>query len=334
MAFNGDTKIFNTHNPETRAHFQLAPPQVQTKIDLGKFSPSARGIIYDGNLSIKGDVIFGKQGLAGSMHTQLTKGNLRFDKKKISIEGIQMALTIPDLSNIRSAPKQPLSFEKAAMGDIEVNAGEIEFQIESLRSILIEKGQFKWADGNVDAYAIRIAPGIEDYRLILYCDRVNLAKVLQQFGAAQVEAQGELNGRIPLQYQNGKVRIDDGFLFSTPGVPRKIRMTNTEVLTAGVPPDTPQHVQMELARKALEDYDYSWVKLNITSERDELVLRMQLDGKPAKPLPFVYRKDLGRFTKVEAEGQASIFQGIRLDINFRLPLNKLLQYKEILKMMP
>jgi hypothetical protein len=333
MAFKGETKIIDTNKADTHVHFQMAPPLVQTKIDLGKFHPSAKGIIYHGNLFLNGDVIFGNQGLAGSMQTQLTKGNVLFEKKKISIEGIQMALTIPDLANIRSAPKQPLSFERATMGGIEVNAGQIEFQIESRRSIFIEKGQFKWADGNVEAHAIRIAPGIEDYRLILYCDRVNLASVLQQFGAAQVEAQGELNGRIPLRYQNGKVRIADGFLFSTPGVPRKIRMTNTEVLTAGIPPGTPQHVQMELARKALEDYDYSWVKLNITSERDELVLKMQLDGKPAKPLPFVYRKDLGRFTKIEVGGQASIFQGIRLDINFRLPLNKLLQYKEILKMM-
>lgn len=332
MAFKGDAKIIDPKKADTHVHFQIAPPLVQTKIDLGKFHPSAKGIIYHGNLFVDGDVIFGNQGLAGSMHTQLTKGNLLFEEKKISIEGIQMALTIPNLANIRSAPKQPLSFERAAVGGIEVNAGEIEFQIESLQSILIEKVQFRWADGNVDAYAIRIAPGIEDYRLILYCDRVNLAKVLQQFGAARVEAQGELNGRIPLRYQNGKVRIDDGFLFSTPGVPRKIRMTNTEILTAGIPPGTPQHVQMELARKALEDYDYSWVKLNITSEREELVLKMQLDGKPAKPLPFIYRKDLGRFTKIEAGGQASIFQGIRLDINFRLPLNKLLQYKEILKM--
>ncbi len=332
MVFNGDTKIIDTKELDTHVHFQLAPPLVRTKIDLGKFLPSAQGIIYDGNLFVDGDLNFGNQGLEGLVHAQLTKGNLLFPEKKMSIEGIQMALTIPDLANVRSAPKQQLFFERAAMGGIEVNAGKIEFQIESLQSIFIEKGQFRWAEGNIDAYAIRIAPGIEDYRLILYCDRVNLAKVLQQFGAAKVEAQGELNGRIPLQYLNGKLGIDDGFLFSTPGVPRKIRMTNTEILTAGIPPGTPQHVQMELARKALEDYDYSWVKLNITSEREDLLLKMQLDGKPAKPLPFVYRTDLGRFAKLEAGAQGSIFQGIRLDVNFRLPLNKLLQYKQIIKM--
>jgi hypothetical protein len=109
-------------------------------------------------------------------------------------------------------------------------------------------------------------------------------------------------------------------------------MTDTEILTAGIPPDTPQYVQMELARKALEDYDYSWAKLNLTSEGEDLLLNLQLDGKPAKSLPFVYRKDMGGFAKVETGVQGSTFQGIRLDVNFRLPLNKILQYKELIQM--
>ena len=45
------------------------------------------------------------------------------------------------------------------------------------------KPQFNWSDGNVDAYAIRISPGAENYRFILYCDRLNMAKVLEQFVA-------------------------------------------------------------------------------------------------------------------------------------------------------
>ena len=243
-----------------------------------------------------------------------------------------MAVALPDLPNIRSAPQQQLFFEKADGGGIMLSNGRIEFQIESLKSLFIEKSQFNWSDGNVDAYAIRISPGAENYRFILYCDRLNMAKVLEQFGAAKAAGEGTLNGRIPLQYSNGKLSFDDGFLFSTPGETGKIRLTDTEILTAGIPPDTPQYLQMELAREALKDYDVSWAKLNITSEGEDVLLRMQLDGKPANLLPFVYKKDLGGFAKIEAEGKGSKFQGIRLNVNFRLPLNKMLQYKEIMQM--
>ena len=159
-----------------------------------------------------------------------------------------------------------------------------------------------------------------------------MAKVLEQFGAATAVGEGTVSGRIPLRYHNGMISFDDGFLYSTPGVTGKIRLTDTEILTAGIAPDTPQYIQMELAREALKDYDVSWAKLNITSEGQDLLLRMQLDGKPARILPFVYKKELGGFAKIEAAGKGSKFQGIRLDVNFRLPLNKMLQYKDLIEM--
>jgi len=179
---------------------------------------------------------------------------------------------------------------------------------------------------------MRLSPGAEDYHITFYCDRLNLAKVLEQFGAAAAKGQGSVNGRIPLQYANGKIKFDDGFLFSTPGEGGKIHLSGTDILTAGIPPNTPQYVQIELAREALKDYVYSWAKLNITSKGEELLLQMQMDGKPAKTLPFVYKKDIGGFIKVEADAKGSKFQGIRLDVNFRLPLNKLLQYKDLINM--
>jgi hypothetical protein len=243
-----------------------------------------------------------------------------------------MDLLIPDLAQMRSAPGQKLKFARASLGEMNLENGEIDFQIESPRSVLVEKSHFNWCDGKVDAPAIRFTSGIEDYNLILYCDRLDLAKVLQQFGAASVMAEGQLNGRIPLRYQNGKLSFTDGFLFTTPGESGKIRMTDTGILTAGIPPDSPQYVQMELARTALEDYDYKWAKLNLTTEGEDLLLKMQLDGKPAKSLPFVYQKDMGGFAKVEADVRGSTFQGIRLDVNFRLPLNKIMQYKELIQM--
>jgi hypothetical protein len=329
--FRGNTKLLDPTDPETNVHFQLATSNAKTDIDLGAFFPAAAGVTINGNLVFDGDIAVGKHGISGALNSKLNRGRVLLAQENISIDGIRVALSIPDLPNIHSAPKQQLFFDKAAMGGIEVNDGKIEFQIESLKSLFIEKSQFKWCDGNVDTYAIRVSAGLQDYRLILYCDRLNMAKVLEQFGAATAVGQGTVNGRIPLRYHNGKISFDDGFLFSTPGEKGKIRLTDTEILTAGIAPNTPQYIQMELAREALKDYDVSWAKLNITSEGEDLLLKMQLDGKPANPLPFVYQKDLGGFTKIEAGGKGSIFQGIRLDVNFRLPLNKMLRYKDLIR---
>ena len=330
--FSGESDLWGKAEDETRAQFELLYPQSAPEIDLGKFIPAAKGFTFKGKFLEQGTFVFGKRGLKAATKSSLSNGRLHHQKNKIAVEGIQMALRVPDLIKMHSAPGQKLKFTRASFGEMKIENGEIDFQIESPRSVLVEKSHFNWCDGKVDAPAIRFTSGIEAYHLILYCDRLNLAKVLQQFGAASVTAEGELNGRIPLRYQNGKLSFKDGFLFTTPGESGKIRMTDTEILTAGIPPDTPQYVQMELARKALEDYDYSWAKLNLTSEGEDLLLNMQLDGKPAKSLPFVYRKDMGGFAQVEAGVQGSTFQGIRLDVNFRLPLNKIMQYKELIQM--
>ena len=330
--FTGESNFWNAKDHETRVQFELFYPPAAPEIDLRKFLPAAKGFTFEGKLLERGNLVVGKKGLQATVESSLSNGILRHRKNKIAVEGIQMALWIPDLVKMRSAPGQKLKFVRASFGEMNIENGEIDFQIESPRSILVEKSHFNWCDGNVDAPAIRFTSGTADYNLILYCDRLNLARVLEQFGAASVKAEGELNGRIPLRYQNGVLSFKDGFLFTTPGEPGKIRMTDTEILTAGIPSDTPQYVQMELARKALEDYDYSWAKLNLTTEGEDLLLNMQLDGKPAKSLPFVYRKDMGGFAQVEAGIEGSTFQGIRLDVNFRLPLNKIMQYKELIQM--
>ena len=330
--FSGNVNFTGVKSPETRVDFELSYPESGPAIDLDRLLPAAAGFTFEGKFSEKGQLVIAKEGMTAAAESTLSKGKIQNRENKIMIEDLAMSLFIPDLLGMRSAPGQKLRFGHASIGGLNIENGEIVFQIESAHSLLIEKSRFNWCDGKVDAPAIRLRPGVEDYSLILYCDRLNLAKVLEQFGAASVEAKGQLNGQIPLRYTNGQISFQDGFLFTTPGEPGKIRMTDTEMLTAGIPPDTPQYVQMELARKALEDYDYSWAKLNLTTEGEDLLLKMQLDGKPGKPLPFVYRKDIGGFAKVEADVKGSTFQGIRLDVNFRLPLNKIMQYKGLIEM--
>ena len=332
VQFSGASDFKHADGLQTRARFTISYPQTAPEIDLGTLFPAAQGFTFRGELLEQGDIVIGKSGLQATAKSGVQNGTLQHRKNKIAVTGIQAQLLIEDLAKVRSAPGQKLKFTRASLGNIHVDNGEVDFQIESARSFLIEKSHFMWCDGNVDAPAIRLKPGVDDYQLILYCDRLNLAKVLEQFGAASVEAEGELNGRIPIQIKDGQISFKNGFLFTTPGQPGKIRMKDTEILTAGIPKDSPQYIQTELARQALEDYDYTWAKLNLTTESEDLLLNMQLDGKPAKSLPFLYQKDIGGFAKVEAGVQGSNFQGIRLDVNFRLPLNKILQYQELIKM--
>ena len=251
-----------------------------------------------------------------------------FTVESVRMEGISASCTIPELINMRSSGLQRFSFDRASFGKTELDNGEIIFNIESGDSIFIEKISAEYCRGKVFTHAVRISSKKSDYNLILFFDRLNLAMILENLGIEKSEGEGAVNGRLPVMFNNGQIIFGDGFLYSTPGVGGNIRLTGTQVLTSGIPEGTVQHAQLELAREALKDYKYEWVKLSLVTKGENLLLKMQLAGKPAGLPPFVYKKDFGGFVKIEGKGEGSVFQGIGIDVNFSLPLKRLMKYGE------
>lgn len=242
------------------------------------------------------------------------------------VEGIETELLLTDSMGGRSAPRQRLKFKTARHGNIVIENGTIDYQIEPPGILFVENCVFQWCGGTVNIPSVRLDMGTGEYDLALYCDRINLAQLLEQLGAANVEGGGTLNGKIPLNISNGELTFNDGFLYTSPGQGGKIRLTEGELLLAGTVPGTAEHTQIELAVEAMRDYDYEWVKLNMTTEAETLLLKMQLDGKPANPLPFTIDPTSGRFKRSDPGDPGSVFQGISLDVNFRLPLNQMLRH--------
>ena len=308
----------------TRIDFQIPPYKTSFPVDLGNLHPTLAGISIDGSLTLQGNWSYDRRGGHGSLQGKLYDGRLQMGDKQNSIDELLIDLSAFDLADLRSAPMQQLRFEKARFGGVGITEGRVGFQIESPTSLFIEKGSLKWCGGNVYTEGARLSSGGEFHDIVLYCDRLNLAMVLEQFGVAKAQGQGTVNGRIPVRLGKGTIRFGNGFLFSTPGDGGTISLSGTEILTAGIPTGTPQYAQMEMAREALKDFEYEWAKVTLASEEDNLVLKLQFDGKPAKPLPFVYKQQLGSFVKTKEGEQRSVFQGIRLDVNFRLPIDKIL----------
>jgi hypothetical protein len=259
--------------------------------------------------------------------------SLAHAKSKLTLSGGALELGFSDLMELRSDPDGRASFERMQIGTIVLERGDIHFQVEALHSILVEGCRFDWAGGRIGSQAFRINPNVEDYTVELYCDRVQMVQALEQFGMTQAQGGGTANGRIPVHYANGNLSFDNGFLYSTPGEKGVLKVKGTEILTAGIPPNTPQYGQLDLAAEALKDFSYEWARIRLNTQDKELVVSLELDGKPEKPLPFTYDRDFGGFARVSASSPGSVFQGIRLDVNFRLPLDQLLQYRQLLELM-
>ncbi len=318
--------------PEIAARLDVPAYELPAGDDLGRLLPALSGVTLTGTVSAGARASLSASGVHAAGDLAITDGRLEMAQQKLAVEGIDAALHFPELPRLRSGPAQPLRFSRATVGSIEVDGGRFDFQVESPSTLFVEKGHLRWCGGRIDAQSLRLTAGKQAYALSLYCQRLALARILEQLGAVNARGTGTVNGRIPVVYDNGRIQFDDGFLFSTPGETGQIQLTGTEILTQGIPTGTPQFAQVDLAREALKDYTYQWAKLGMTTEGESLVLRLQFDGQPAGPLPFVYQKEIGGFVRVNAGEQGSRFQGIALDVNLRLPLNRLLEYKEIVDM--
>jgi hypothetical protein len=279
----------------------------------------------DATLSAK----FARGAFGSSADVEFKNVSASNEEKGISIEKAGLDFTLSDCLALRSLPSRELTFENFKAGDFSIEKGMVEFQIESAESVLVERVVLGWCGGNVDVNAFRIFFNHpEDVDATLYCDRLNIAKLLNQAKIANAKGDGNVSGRIPVRYSNGKITVNDGFLYSTPGVGGHLTLTDFMGPLASLP----STVQLDITREALKDFDYDWVKMNLNSEGDDLLLKLSLKGAPSRRLPFTYDRQSGglRRAKSAAEGDAG-FQGISFSLNFKLPANQLMNIGEKIK---
>ena len=251
-----------------------------------------------------------------------------FKGENFQADNIKTSLGFDDLVNLRSLPAQVLTIDKISSNDIKISNAVLKYSIESIHSVLIENLSFNWCDGRVTTGSMRFSPDKNNYDMVLYCDRLKLAQLLNEVGSFKADGEGSLNGRIPVHYENGSLSFDNGFLFSTPGLGGKLKVTGTEALTAGIPMNSPAFAQIDLAREALKNYKYRWAKLIFNTSHNDLLVKMEFDGEPSRILPFEYKKELGRFVRVDVTSPGSHFQGMKIDVNLKLPLNKFMKFTD------
>jgi len=315
---NGINAAFNLHTP----------PFDFTSKNLAKFIPKkAKGMDFNFNLASMAYFEYSSKGIKSKLNIDVNSGNVKIPDSKFELNKIKTNLVFNDVLSFRSNPAQVLTLASIKLNDIIFNDAVIKYNIESINSLFIENSKVKWCNGIVSSEAFRIPGKDNNYYITLFCDRLELTEILKQMGAFHAEGSGTMSGRIPVTYSKGEISFDNGFLFSTPGQGGKIIIDKADKLLNGIPMNTPQFSELDLAKEALKNYDYKWAKLNFNTQEDTLFVNMQFDGKPSKKiLPFEYKKDVARFVRVDASSPGSHFQGIQLDINFKLPFNQVLKF--------
>lgn len=321
--FSGTTGMGNDRGFFAKLDFKTTAPQKIVKLELGKIAPELKGVSFEGGIDLGGTCSFTNGTFTGTARTKIRNSKIEVPGKGMTLEGVDLDLNLRDIFRMCSFPGQIFKFKRFSWGSIETGEGEVVFQTESPKSFFLEKGEISWCGGHICTNAVRIEPEKKELDITLFCDRLRLATILKQFNAADATGEGTVNGRIPICINEGKIKFIDGFLYSTPGEGGTVRI-QTNKLALGMPALSQQSIQMEIAGEALKNFTYDWAKLSLNSKGNDLLLLMQLDGKPSELMPFEFNKDEGLYKTKEKK--RTRFKGIRFDINFRLPLDEMLHY--------
>ncbi|WP_319581604.1 YdbH domain-containing protein [uncultured Pseudodesulfovibrio sp.] len=317
---------------ESDLSFKVAGYTLPETFDPATLAPGLKGITLFGTLKADGGITVDVRGVNSRLGVFLTHGRLTMNEGNTVVDGIDLSYYTPDLFTLRSAPAQTLSFDSLKAGDIALTQGRVVYQLESMGSILVEQAGFKWCGGHVSSKAFRIEPQSNEYAVTLFCSELRLSEILGQLSLAKAQGEAALSGELPVAWKNGKISFNGGFLHSTPGEGGTIRVEAMQDLVDAIPEGTPERGQLELAREAVRDFDYKWVRIKADTVGEDLLVRLSVDGKPASTLPFVYKREFGGFIRVTGDVKGSNFQGLRLDVNFSVPLDRILLYKDITSM--
>ncbi len=304
-----------------------APQQKFAALHLKKIIGLQQDVALTGEFGFQAAGAFFQGKKSGDLQLQLSNAQLAVPDSEITVAGLKLALAIPDLWQLQSLPAQSLEFAAVNIGNLDFAAGKFAFQVESANSLVLENGVVNWSEGQISfSEAIRFHTSRQDYAVTLLCDRLSLAGLFTQFGVERAAGEGYLNGRIPLKLVDGRISFNNGLLSSPPGEGGTIKIGDLGLLTAGIPRDSAQFAQLDLAGEALKNFRYNSAALQLNSEGDDLLLAIKLDGQPVHPIPFSYDSRLGSLTRLEVGEKGGINQPIRLDINLRVPLAKIIEY--------
>lgn len=331
MDFFAQTGFDSAMNPFAKGQITTNQFSITQNTLIPFISGVSGGGDFKFDISAGADFSYTNQKINSSADIQLTNGTLKSVESDFSASGISADIHFNDLMVPETIPGQYINIDTFNAGRFNFNNGKIRFSLEDGKSINIENLKFNWCNGIVSTEAFRLPSDDNAIHLTLYCDRLEMEEFFHQLGAFDSEGGGTLSGRIPVVMKNTEIAFENGFLFSTPGEGGRIFIRDLDRMLVGIPINTPEFSQLDLAGEALKNFEYNWIKLKLNTHGDTLAVNMQLDGKPVSALPFEYNRNLNSFVRVNAQSPGSNFQGIKLDVNLTLPFNQVVQFGNNLK---
>ncbi|WP_375202454.1 intermembrane phospholipid transport protein YdbH family protein [Hyphococcus sp.] len=286
-----------------------------------RISPALKGIVNAADGSLDGEVRLSWAPSEFISTAELSLDNISFAGPTQAVtrtHGVSGTVQLTDLFPVTTNGFQTINVASVDMDALQLGAGDITFELPGDETLGISNAAFPWFGGELvvsDATA-----GFSGEALIpLQAHNVDLEQVFEFFDVEGLSGEGILSGDLPLIFEGGRARIENGFIRSQgPGVIRYVGQAAEQASAAGE--------NAKVAFDFLRDLRFSEMEVTINGALDgEIKFGMRFEGvgdvtvrnRNVKDVPVLYRINLA-VENIDLIRQANISEVIKSRIQMEL----------------
>ena len=274
-----------------RGHIDVNAPSFVVSDDeaLGRQVSALKPYKIRGTFAVDGQIDVAPGRVEPNVRLTLVGVDLRSEEYDGGVDGITGSVTINNLAPLATPGDQRLNIKTTHFGKLALHDGLIAFRLERVKSIFIEKTEWRWGEkGRFFIHAFRFDPAKGEADLEVFLEEMNLNEWLTVLTDGRVTGQGTMFGRLPVRIRReaaNRIAFGEGFLYAKPGV-GNLQVRDTQMadnlLTQSDPrfaTDDRMRVVKERTIAALRDFDYSWLRFDFVKKDDGLTLEVRMNGK-------------------------------------------------------
>ncbi|WDI31775.1 YdbH domain-containing protein [Hyphococcus flavus] len=286
-----------------------------------ELAPGLKGIVSAATGGADGAVRFGwsKEGITSGANFDLN--DISFDGPTLAVTrttGVNGSVTLNNLLPVSTEGVQTLTLNIVDAGALELTNGEVSFEFPGNDTLQLKRGEFPWFGGTIGAYEAT-ASFSGAATIPLRAENIHLEQVLDFASVEGLSGEGVLSGSLPLVFEDGKARIENG-VFRSNG-PGAIRYTGPAADAASAAGENAQ-----VAFDFLRDLRYKSLEVTVNGALDgQLDFGLRFEGtgdltvrnQSVQNVPVLYRINL-TVENMDLIRQANLLRSIELKVQEEL----------------
>jgi len=258
------------------ARFSLGPvvfaPGVLQPQD---FAPTLYRTLIEsiGQATTGAEIAWGPNGVTDE-HARLEIALDKLSTAEITVENLHTTFELDKVISPRSAGAQRIRIGRLDIG-VPLTLGVVDVNLLALDRIDLVIDRFELFGGVISSQRLTIDPTEESFDTTLEVTGIDLASILAFAEFGELTATGRMEGRLPISYRNGELRIHDGLIKTSAGGGRLVYK----------PRDIDEALKKadrstRLAIQALANFAYDEISIRINElEGEEMRLDIFIKGK-------------------------------------------------------